>query len=301
MRGVQHGVATPSLLHIFARARRDGIDRIAASSLVKLPEESRLERTLALKRLPDGALSAATAAKHVLVVDDDAAMRDMIASYLEGRGFRVTTLADGRAVTRVVDGEPTDLIILDLKLGQEDGLDLMRRLSDRSDVPIIVITGQRRDEADRVLGLELGADDYLTKPFSLRELQARIRAVLRRSEATARRARSQSRRTRYRFAGWELDMRTRHLTSPAGDAVPLTAGEFNLLEALVRSPQQVLSREQLLVASRVHDEEVFDRSIDVQILRLRRKIEVDPAAPKLIKTERGAGYILATPVETVSA
>jgi DNA-binding response OmpR family regulator len=237
----------------------------------------------------------------VLVVDDDATMRDMISGYLEGRGFRVSTLADGRTVTRVVDGEPIDLILLDLKLGQEDGLDLMRRLNDQSDVPIIVITGQRRDEADRVLGLELGADDYLTKPFSLRELQARIRAVLRRSEVAERRARNLSKRTRYRFAGWDLDMRTRHLTSPTGDVVRLTAGEFNLLTALVRSPQQVLSREQLLVASRVHDEEVFDRSIDVQILRLRRRIEVDPAAPQLIKTERGAGYILATPVETVPA
>jgi two-component system, OmpR family, response regulator len=259
------------------------------------------QAAVALKRFPDGALDATTAAKHMLVVDDDPAMRDMVASYLEGRGFRVSTVSDGHAVTRVVNREPIDLIILDLQLGQEDGLDLMRRLGDQSDVPIIVITGHRRDEADRVLGLELGADDYLTKPFSLRELLARIRAVLRRSEAADRQARSQSRRARYRFAGWELDMRTRHLTSPTGGVVPLTAGEFNLLTALLRSPQQVLSREQLLIASRMHDEEVFDRSIDVQILRLRRKLEVDPSAPKLIKTERGAGYIFATPVETMSA
>jgi len=260
-----------------------------------------MDRTLALKRLPRGALDAAIASKHVLVVDDDATMRDMIASHLESRGYRVTALADGRAVTRFIDGETADLVVLDLKLGQEDGLDLMRRLGDLADVPVIVITGQRRDEADRVVGLELGADDYLTKPFSLRELEARIRAVLRRSDAAERRARSKSARQRYRFAGWELDMRTRQLSSPAAGVVPLTAGEFNLLAALLRAPQQILTREQLLAASRVHDEEVFDRSIDVQILRLRRKIELDPSAPTLIKTERGVGYILVAQVETLSA
>jgi two-component system, OmpR family, response regulator len=249
---------------------------------------------------PDGALSAG-AAKRVLVIDDDPAMRDMIASYLEARGFSVSAYADGRTATRVVNAEPVDLIVLDLNLGQEDGLELMRRIVGQFDVPIIVITGQRRDEADRVLSLELGADDYLAKPFSLRELVARIRAVLRRSEAVDRRARSKSKHIRYRFAAWELDMRTRRLTSPTGELVPLTAGEFNLLAAFVRSPQQVLSREQLLIASRVHDDEVFDRSIDVQILRLRRKLEVDPSAPKLITTTRGAGYTFTTSVETLSA
>jgi len=198
---------------------------------------------------------------------------------------------------RVVNDEPTDLIILDLKLEREDGLDLMRSLNERSDVPIIVITGHRRDEADRIVGLELGADDYMTKPFSLRELLARVRAVLRRSEAREHRAQSRTGRARFRFADWELNVRTRRLTSPGGDVVPLTAGEFNLLTAFLRSPQQVLSREQLLTASRLHDQEVFDRSIDVQILRLRRKLEVDPSTPKLIRTERGVGYILTTSVE----
>src|SRR5205823_3868111 len=137
----------------------------------------------------------------------------------------------------------------------------------------------------------------MTKPFSLRELLARIRAVLRRSEVGERRSRKQAQRTRYRFANWELDMRTRRLKSPARDAVMLTAGEFNLLAAFLRSPQQVLSREQLLVASRIHDEEVYDRSIDVQILRLRRKLEANPSEPRLITTERGAGYVFAAPVE----
>jgi two-component system OmpR family response regulator len=240
-----------------------------------------------------------SAVKHVLVVDDDPAMRDVIANFLESRSFRVSGVADGYAMARVVKDEPTDLIILDLNLGQEDGLDLMRRLGDQSEIPIIVITGDRRDEADRVVGLELGADDYLTKPFGLRELLARIRAVLRRSEAADRRRRSQSGRVRYRFAEWELSMASRRLTSPLGEAVPLTAGEFKLLMALLRSPQTVLSREQLLAASRVHDEEVFDRSIDVQILRLRRKLEADPSAPKLITTERGIGYVLTAAVETL--
>jgi DNA-binding response OmpR family regulator len=172
----------------------------------------------------------------------------------------------------------------------------MRQLGERSDVPVIVITGHRRDEADRVVGLELGADDYINKPFGLRELLARVRAVLRRSAGEPG-TRARERRARYRFAGWELSMRTRRLASPAGNVVPLTAGEFNLLIAFLRSPQQVLSREQLLLATRIHDEEVFDRSIDVQILRLRRKLEADPSAPQLIKTERAAGYILTASVE----
>jgi two-component system, OmpR family, response regulator len=237
------------------------------------------------------------AVKHVVVVDDDPAMREMIVEYLKGPGFRVTGVSDGRAMTQVISNEPPALVILDLKLEREDGLDLMRRLGEQSDVPVIVITGHRRDEADRVVGLELGADDYITKPFGLRELAARVRAVLRRSEATERRARSGDKRTRYRFADWELNVGTRRLTSPAGDDVPLTAGEFNLLTAFLRSPQLVLSREQLLVASRLHDQEVFDRSVDVLVLRLRRKLEVDPSAPKLIMTERGAGYILAPSVD----
>jgi two-component system OmpR family response regulator len=272
--------------------------QVAMSSSANFLMEPKLERVLA--RLPVGASDATAATRHVLVVDDDPAMRDVLTSYLEGRGFRVSAFADGSMARRVLDGEPTDLIILDLKLAHEDGLDLMRRLGEQRGVPIIVITGHRRDEADRVLGLELGADDYLTKPFSLRELTARIHAVLRRSQVADRRARTQAGRMHYRFAGWELDARTRALKSPTGEAVPLTAGEFNLLTALLRSPQQVLSREQLLAASRVHDEEVFDRSIDVQILRLRRKLEIDPSAPTLIKTERGAGYILATPVEATA-
>src|SRR5262249_5327896 len=162
-----------------------------------------------------------------------------------------------------------------------DGLELMRK-RESPDVPVIMLTGQRREETDRIVGLELGADDYMTKPFSLRELLARIRAVLRRVDAGSRQSHEREKRARYPFAGWErweLDMRSRRLTSPAGEPVPLTAGEFNLLIAFLRSPHHILNREQLLAASRVHDEEVFDRSIDVQILRLRRKLEANPSEP----------------------
>jgi two-component system, OmpR family, response regulator len=162
---------------------------------------------------------------------------------------------------------------------------------------VIVVTGQRRDETDRVVGLELGADDYLTKPFSLRELLARIRAVLRRVDAGEHRSRRREKHARYRFAGFELAMRSRQLKSADGAVIALTAGEFNLLAAFLHSPHHVLSREQLLAASRVHDEEVFDRSVDVQILRLRRKLEADPSDPQIIRTERGAGYVLTAPVE----
>jgi two-component system OmpR family response regulator len=237
--------------------------------------------------------------RHVLVVDDDPSMRDVVRNYLENQNFQVSAVSDGRGMARVLADKAVDLVILDLKLANEDGLDLMRNIVDQSDVPIILVTGHRRDEMDRVVGLELGADDYLNKPFGLRELLARVRAVLRRSMAAKVRSRKGERRIRYRFAGWELDMRTRRLTSPSGNTTALTAGEFNLLTAFLRAPQQILSREQLLAATRVHDEEVFDRSVDIQILRLRRKLEANPSHPQLIKTERGTGYMFAAEVEIV--
>ncbi|MGE0799527.1 MAG: response regulator [Lautropia sp.] len=250
-----------------------------------------------LKKTPSSMVSPA--AIHVLIVDDDPNMRSMLADYLEGESFRVSAVADGKAMALVLLENPVDLIILDMKLGAEDGLDLMRGLGSPPPAPIIVVTGHRREETDRVVGLELGADDYLTKPFSPRELLARIRAVLRRSAAAQQRMREQASRVRYRFADWQLDMRTRQLRSPEGRQVPLTTGELNLLTAFLRSPQQLLTREQLLNASRLHDEEVYDRSIDVQILRLRRKLERNPSEPALIVTERGAGYLFAAAV-TVS-
>ena len=234
--------------------------------------------------------------KHVLAVDDDPAIRNMIADYLGEHHFRVSAVASGREMARALKAGPVDLVILDVQLDDEDGLELMRDLRAGSSLPIIVLSGHRREEVDRVIGLELGADDYLTKPVSLRELLARIRAALRRAE-TAPKAKPDGRRVRYRFAGWELSLRTRRLTAPSGDAMPLTRGEFNLLVAFLEAPQRVLSREQLLAASRVHDADVFDRSIDVQILRLRRKLEPNPSEPQLIRTERGVGYVFATSVE----
>jgi two-component system, OmpR family, response regulator len=239
------------------------------------------------------------AERHVLAVDDDPTMRELIADYLGNHAFRVSTAANGKEATRIIDQDTVDLVVLDLKLGDEDGLQLVSELRTRSNLPIIVITGHWRNEVDRIVGLELGADDYLTKPFNLRELLARVRAVLRRAEAEAATTPVESKGTKYRFAGWQLNLRTRRLTSPTGDSVGLTIGEFSLLTAFLRSPQQVLSREQLLAATHLHDEEVYDRSIDVQILRLRRKLEADPSAPELIKTERGAGYLFAPPVQVL--
>jgi len=237
--------------------------------------------------------------KHILVVDDDAAMRDLIGAFLTERDFRVSSAADAEEMAQVLARDRVDMIVLDIKLGQDDGFELLRSLPAETRAPVIVVTGHAREEADAVVGLELGADDYMTKPFGLSELLARIRAVLRREEVAAQRMRQVEKRGRYRFAGWELDMRRRSLTSPDGEGVTLTAGEFNLLAAFVKAPRQVLSREQLLAATRVHDEEVFDRSIDVQILRLRRKLEAKPSDPRLIRTERGVGYRLAAPVEII--
>jgi two-component system, OmpR family, response regulator len=235
--------------------------------------------------------------KHILAVDDDPAMQEVIGGYLSSHGFRVSTAASGNEMARVLDENVIDLIVLDLNLADEDGLQLVRELRTRSNLPIIIITGHRRDEVDRIVGLELGADDYLTKPFNLGELLARVRAVLRRARMDQAAVPADGKGTKYRFAGWELNLRLRRLMSPTGSPVALTSGEFSLLIAFVRSPQRVLSREQLLAATRIHDGEVFDRSIDVQILRLRRKLEADPSAPKLITTERGAGYIFSTSVE----
>jgi two-component system, OmpR family, response regulator len=237
--------------------------------------------------------------KHILAVDDDPMMRQLIADYLSSHGFRVSTVARGQEMARVIDEEVVDLIVLDLKLEEEDGLQLVRELRTKSNMPIIIVTGHRRDEVDRIVGLELGADDYLTKPFSPRELLARVRAVLRRMEAARAAPPADGKAISYRFAGWELNLRLRRLISPTGASVTLTLGEFSLLTAFLRSPQQVLSRDQLLAATRVHDDEVYDRSVDVQILRLRRKLEANPSTPELIKTERGAGYVFTAPVQVL--
>jgi len=234
----------------------------------------------------------------VVVVDDDPAVRHMVVNYLTEHNMRAVSVAGRQEMIReFAAGEP-DMVILDLRLGQEDGLDLLRDLRSRSDVPVIITTGHRRDEIDRVVGLELGADDYVTKPFSLRELLARVRAVLRRSDAARVAAPQDQAKGRSKFGGWQLDRRSRQLTDPEGTPVALTKGEYALLIAFLDAPQRPLSREHLLQATRVH-EDVFDRSIDVQILRLRRKLEADSSVPRVIKTERGVGYVFALSVETV--
>ncbi|WGF88007.1 response regulator [Marinivivus vitaminiproducens] len=237
--------------------------------------------------------------RHILTVDDDAAMRTMIGNYLEENDFAVSSAADAAMMRQVMARGTVDLVILDLKLTSESGIDLLRELRATSDVPVILITGHRRDDVDRIIGLELGADDYILKPFNLRELLARIRAVLRRTSTRMTAQDGRHKHNKYRFAGWELRTKTRELTAPDGRAVPLTAGDFALLLAFIRAPRQILSREQLLVASRLH-EDVFDRSIDVQILRLRRKLEANPSRPELITTVRGAGYMLAADVDAAS-
>jgi DNA-binding response OmpR family regulator len=235
---------------------------------------------------------------HVLAVDDDPMMRELIGDYLRQNEFRVTAVSDGAAMHAALADGVIDLIVLDLKLKGEDGMGLTRRLRSESTIPIIMLTG-RCEEADRVMGLEMGADDYLTKPFSPRELLARIRTVLRRRQAEVRHGRPDGVRA-YRFAGgWELNLNTRRLTRPDGRPVTLTNGQFSLLVVLLGSPRRILSRNQLIELSRLHNDEVYDRSIDVQVLRLRRKIEEDPARPSWILTERGAGYVLDAAVETV--
>jgi DNA-binding response OmpR family regulator len=236
----------------------------------------------------------------VLVVEDDPALQRMILNYFGENNIRTLVACGRQDMADQLGSADVDLVILDLRLGQEDGLDLLREIRSSSDVPVIIITGHRRDDIDRVVGLELGADDYLTKPFNLRELLARVRAVLRRFEmGRSEQARERDReRGRFRFAGWQLDTKTRRLTDPAGDPVTLTKGEYALLVAFLEAPQRPLSREHLLHSTRVH-EDVFDRSIDVQILRLRRKLEPDPSSPRVIQTERGVGYVFAVPVERV--
>jgi two-component system OmpR family response regulator len=235
---------------------------------------------------------------HVIALDDDADIRRLVAEYLEQNDFRVTTVASGAELGAAMARELVDLVILDLRLPGEDGMQIARKLREESAIPILMLTG-RAEEADRVMGLELGADDYLTKPFSSRELLARIRALLRRAKAQASVADAVSKVRAYRFGGWELNVGLRKLKSPQGEPVDLTNGEFRILAAFLSAPQRILTRDQLLDLSRVHNAEVYDRAIDIQILRLRRKIEPDPAKPRFIKTERGTGYVFSVPVDIV--
>jgi two-component system OmpR family response regulator len=226
---------------------------------------------------------------HVLIVDDHREIRDLLSRALGKEGFRISTAADGKAMRKVLADAHIDLIVLDLMLPGEDGLSLCRSLRADGDIPIIMLTA-KGDEVDRVIGLEMGADDYLAKPFGSRELIARIRAVLRRNRARDPVA-DQDKPKRYRFEQWAFDVDRRELLGDDGVAVPLSTGEFDLLLALVEHPQRTLSRDQLLDLARHRAANTFDRSMDTQVSRLRKKIERDPADPKLIKTVWGGGYI----------
>jgi DNA-binding response OmpR family regulator len=233
---------------------------------------------------------------HILVVDDQQEICDLVREYLSDEGFRVSTANDGVGMREVVGRESVDLVILDLVLRGEDGLQLARELRSQSDIGIIMLTG-RGETVDRIIGLEMGADDYLSKPFHLRELLARVRSVLRRG-ASRGGERGGGQRVRIRFADWSLDLASRELLSPAGAEVRLTTGEFELLAAFVNHANQVLSRDRLLDLSRHREAGPFDRTIDVQVGRLRRKLEDDPKNPTMIKTVRGGGYIFTPPVES---
>ncbi len=234
---------------------------------------------------------------HILIVDDHREIRELVSRTLEREGFRATAVADGKAMRRALADSRIDLILLDLMLPGEDGLSLCRSVRAESAVPIIMLTA-KGEEVDRVIGLEMGADDYLPKPFGSRELVARIRAVLRRASGPAPAAGPQPEAPgNYAFDRWVLDVGRRELRRDDGVAVPLSTGEYDLLLALVERPQRVLSRDQLLDLARGRAATVFDRSIDTQVSRLRKKLERDPAEPRIIKTVWGGGYMFAAEVK----
>lgn len=235
--------------------------------------------------------------KHILIVDDDRAIRDSLERYLTDHDFRAHSAPNGKTMNRLLVEHKFDLVVLDLMLDGEDGLALARQIREGSDLPIIMLTG-KGDEIDRIVGLEMGADDYLPKPYNPRELLARIKSVLRRAEKTRPATQGDAFPGEVaHFAGWELDLAKRKLSSPEGKPSDLTSGEFDLLSAFVRHPQRVLSREQLLDYACGHARFPFDRSVDVQVMRLRRKVEVNPQDPELIKTVRSIGYTFTPKVE----
>ena len=233
---------------------------------------------------------------HLLIVDDDREIRDLVSRFLVKHGYRVDTAADGREMDRLLAAGRFDLLVLDLMLPGEDGLSLCRRLRAESGLPIILLTALG-EETDRIVGLEMGADDYLGKPFNPRELLARIKAVLRRADGIARRPDSDGSAVTVSFEGWRFDQAKRELRSADGVLTPLSSGEFDLLLAFVEHPRRVLTRDQLLDLTKGRSAQPFDRSIDVQLSRLRRKIEADPKDPTLIKTVRNEGYIFTASVE----
>lgn len=231
---------------------------------------------------------------HILIVDDDREIRDLLSRFLTRNGLRVSVARDEREMHKVMQDSSIDLVVLDAMLPGKDGFTICRELRAAGRVPIIMLTAAG-EETDRIVGLEMGADDYMSKPFNPRELLARMRAVLRRSSNPGRATEPTG--AAVRFAGWMLDVPRRELLSPEGTLVTLSTGEFDLLVAFVEHPQRVLSREQLLDLARGRGPAPFDRSIDVQVSRLRRKIEPDPHAPTMISTVRGGGYVFTPVVE----
>ena len=234
-----------------------------------------------------------SAPTHIAVVDDETEITVLLGRYLESQGFRVSQLHDGAALLRLMASDPPQLVLLDLGLPGEDGFSIARQLRERWQCGLVIVTG-RGDAVDKVVGLEVGADDYVTKPFDLRELLARVKAVLRRTVAAS--AGTASTRAVHRFAGWQLDTAARRLVDAQGQEVALTTGEFGLLAALLENAGRVLSRDFLLEQTRGREAGPFDRTIDVQIGRLRKKLEANVDDPQIIKSVRGAGYILVAPV-----
>jgi two-component system OmpR family response regulator len=235
---------------------------------------------------------------HILIVDDDAEIRGLLGEYLQKQGYRATAVADGKGLRAAMEKSRPDVIILDLMLPGEDGLALCRDLRARSEIPIIMLTA-RGDETDRIVGLELGADDYVAKPFSPRELLARIKSVLRRTRSLPDNLKPEEAGS-YRFAGWTLDVATRNLTGADGVVVPLGGTEFRLLRIFLEHPNRVLTRDQLIDLMLSRDAAPFDRAIDVQVSRLRHRLGEDAKEPAIVKTVRGQGYVFAARVDVAS-
>jgi two-component system, OmpR family, response regulator len=299
---VGHGAQRFSGLSAMAPAMRDRAVADAGPRLSKHPvqrsartEPEYLGGTLSVACSPVAAEPAAGGAR-ILVIHEDSAIPQSLVNYLSERSLSVNCSPMRQVALRAVSCVEPDLILLNDPIGRSDGFRLLKDIRSQSDAPILVTTGEERDEVDRIVALELGADDFLDRPVSPRELLARIRAILRRCETARNPVRRGRDRGGFRFAGWQLHRRSRRLIAPDGKAVLITKGEYALLIAFLSAPQRPLSREHLLRATRVH-EDVFDRSIDVQVLRLRRKLEIHPAQPRFIQTERGVGYVFAIPVE----
>ena len=235
------------------------------------------------------------ATDHILIVDDDKEIRTLLGDYLQKNEFKVTAVADGKAMQAVLDKEAVSLIVLDLMLPGEDGLVLCRNIRAKSEVPVMMLTA-KGDDMDRIVGLEMGADDYLAKPFNPRELLARIKSILRRAKALPEGLKPEEASV-VRFSGWRLDTLSRQLTSPEGVAVPLSGAEYRLLRVFIDHANRVLNRDQLMDLCRGRELFPFDRSIDVQVSRLRQRLGDDAKEPRLIKTIRGEGYMLAAKVE----